>query len=209
MTATGRQAPHQQPCRWCMQPTDHLDDAGRPAHERCIARAVRRPLVDTSRMACLGAGVHAVIAVGTDGTQWPWLLLDAVDDHASAARPEHVPHEQLGPLPHPYPAVYAGHRCAAAAPPRPEPPAVHRSPNQVTAATTTAPDRRNAHERRRRHAGPLPAAPTSSRCSRSSSRPGASSSASTGCHWTGRPAQASPPRLPDPQHRRRRHSAVT
>lgn len=103
MTATGRQAPHQQPCRWCMQPTDHLDDAGRPAHERCIARAVRRPLVDTSRMACLGAGVHAVIAVGTDGTQWPWLLLDAVDDHASAARPEHVPHEQLGPLPHPYP----------------------------------------------------------------------------------------------------------
>lgn len=61
-------------------------------------RNTRFLLVDPARVACLGNGDHAVVAVDQDGGEHPWLLVpDGNDGEPGCACAGCAPHEQPGP----------------------------------------------------------------------------------------------------------------
>lgn len=59
-----------------------------------------RPIVDPRRVACVGGGTHAVVAIGPQGDTVLWLMGPDLDgDTYGNAGPQAAPHEQTGPLP--------------------------------------------------------------------------------------------------------------
>ena len=74
--------------------------------------APSRPLIDRATVACLGTGWHAVLAVESNGTTWPWLINPDPDPEADADTPVSFPeHELLGPLPWAVHYRLTRHRC--------------------------------------------------------------------------------------------------